>query len=61
MKHQNNQKLTLQKKLVVKLNNNQMNNTAGGKNKLNADLATNPMEGIKAGDTSIIDSFFCIV
>lgn len=59
MKNLNNQKLSLQKKLVVKLNNDLKNNLAGN-DKFNGNLPTNPLEGMKTS-TIIGDSLFCRV
>lgn len=62
MKNLNNQKLSLHKKLVVKLNNDLKNNPAGGNDKFNGNLPTNPLEGMKSNDSTIIgDSLFCRV
>lgn len=57
MKNLNNQKLSLHKKLVVKLNNDLKNNLAAGNDKFNVNLPTNPLEGMKT--TIIGDSLFC--
>lgn len=60
MKNLNNQKLSLHKKLVVKLNNDLKNNSAGGNDKFNGNLPTNPLEGMKSNESTIIgDSLFC--
>lgn len=62
MKNLNNQKLSLQKKLVVKLNNDLKNNSAGENNNFNGNLPTNPLEGMKPNGSTIIgESFFCRV
>lgn len=59
MKNSNNQKLSLQKKLVVKLNNDLKNNTADRNNKFNGNLPTNPLDGMKNGLTTGIESYWC--
>lgn len=59
MKNSNNPKLSLQKKLVVKLNSGPKNNAADV-NKFNGNLPTNPLDGMKNDSVGTsIESYWC--